>query len=71
MKSTIRFRLRPHWVSSFAVGVVALTALCASAQPLPMASPESVGMSTERLGKLTAMLQKEVADKKQIGRAHV
>jgi len=39
--------------------------LCA--QPLPKASPEAVGMSSERLGKLTAALQQEVADKKLPG----
>ena len=47
----------------------ALTALAASvlAQPLPSASPESVGMSSERLGKLTAAFKQEVQDKKLPG----
>ena len=39
----------------------------AGAQPLPKAAPESVGMSTERLGRLTSVLQKEVADKRLPG----
>ena len=42
-------------------------ALGAAAQALPTASPESVGMSSERLAKITAVLQKEVADKKLPG----
>jgi CubicO group peptidase (beta-lactamase class C family) len=37
------------------------------AQPLPTASPESVGMSSERLGKITAALQNEVKDKRLPG----
>ena len=37
------------------------------AQPLPKSSPESVGMSSERLSKLTATLQREVEDKKLPG----
>ena len=39
----------------------------AGAQPLPKAAPESVGMSAERLGRLTSVLQKEVADKRLPG----
>ena len=53
----------PRWVA--AAGAV--LALAAVAQPLPKAAPESVGMSTERLGKLTAVLQQEVADKRLPG----
>lgn len=49
----------------------AVLALCAGAgalaQALPTASPESVGMSTERLGKLTTLLRDEVAQKKLPG----
>lgn len=37
------------------------------AQPLPKAAPESVGMSAERLGRLTSTLQKEVADNRLPG----
>ena len=36
-------------------------------QALPAASPESVGMSSERLAKLTAVMQKEIADKRLPG----
>ena len=39
----------------------------ALAQPLPTARPESVGMSAERLDKITSVFQKEVADKKLPG----
>ena len=37
------------------------------AQALPTAAPESVGMSSERLARLTAVMQKEIADKKLPG----
>lgn len=56
--------------SIFAASALALAATWATdavAQALPRASPESVGMSTERLGKLTAALQQEVADKRLPG----
>ena len=39
----------------------------AGAQPLPKAAPESVGLYAERLGRLTSVLQKEVADKRLPG----
>ena len=50
--------------------VAALLAFGASAaisQPLPTASPESVGMSTERLNRITAVLQNEVKEKRLPG----
>lgn len=37
------------------------------AQALPTASPESVGLSSERLARLTAVMQKEITDKKLPG----
>lgn len=43
------------------------TAVNAIAQALPSAKPESVGMSTERLAKIGAVLQQEVQDKKLPG----
>ena len=46
---------------------LALAAFSAAAQPLPVATPESVGMSSERLSRLTTALQKEVADKRLPG----
>lgn len=58
-----------HWsLRALCVGSVALlAATAASAQALPVASPESVGMSTERLAKITTMLQQEIADKRLPG----
>lgn len=47
--------------------LLALLASAAAAQPLPTARPESVGMSSERLDKIGAMLKQEVADKKLPG----
>lgn len=47
--------------------LLALLAGAAAAQPLPTARPESVGMSSERLDKITTMLRQEVADKKLPG----
>ena len=41
---------------------LAFWTLGALAQALPTASPESVGMSSERLAKITAVMQKEIAD---------
>ena len=54
---------RPLLLATWA-SVMAAQAL---AQPLPTASPESVGMSAERLGKITTMFNQEVADKKLPG----
>lgn len=39
----------------------------ALAQPLPAASPESVGMSAERLERITAAMKQEVSDRKLPG----
>ena len=47
-------------VASACMGVV-------FAQPLPKASPESVGMSSERLEKITSTFKQEIADKKLPG----
>lgn len=46
---------------------LAFAGIACVAQPLPTASPESVGMSSERLGKITAALQAEVKDKRLPG----
>ena len=55
-------------MSVSALTVLAATvATAAAAQPLPTASPESVGMSTERLAKITTMLRQEIIDKKLPG----
>ncbi len=58
-----QLKIRGRWVAAAGAAWV----FGAAAQPLPKASPESVGMSSERLGKLTAMLQQEVADKRLPG----
>ena len=63
MKTSNRFHLR----SLAVVTLAACAAGAAQAQPLPTASPESVGMSSQRLDKLTAMLRQDVADKKLPG----
>ncbi len=59
--------LSPKYLGSTLMLAACLAALAAQAQPLPQASPESVGMSTERLGKITSVFQQEVADKKLPG----
>ena len=63
MKTSNRLHLRSLVVVTFA----ACAAGAALAQPLPTASPESVGMSSQRLDKLTALLRQDVADKKLPG----
>lgn len=52
--------MKAYWVS--AALAVSFTALAQSAPPLPSAPPESVGMSSQRLAKISAALKKEVAD---------
>ena len=58
--------MKPHWSARAALVwlalVVSFAALAQSAPPLPHASPESVGMSSQRLAKINAALKKEVAD---------
>ena len=53
-------RLRLRLLTSSLLAVLASTAL---AQALPTATPESVGMSSERLQKITSALRQDVADK--------
>jgi len=62
-----RFEIRGRLAIGAMAAIAAAWTAVAVAQPLPKASPESVGMSTERLGKLTAALQQEVADKRLPG----
>ena len=59
MTTPYRFSLLPTLLAA----VAALGAGAALAQPLPTAQPESVGMSSERLDKLTTVFQKEITDK--------
>ena len=55
-------------VRTLALACLALTSLCSAvAQPLPIAKPESVGMSTQRLEKITTALTQDVADNKLPG----
>jgi CubicO group peptidase (beta-lactamase class C family) len=60
---TTSHTLRPTLVAA----ALALTGASVFAQALPTAKPESVGMSSERLAKITAALQQEVNDKKLPG----
>jgi CubicO group peptidase (beta-lactamase class C family) len=60
---TTSHTLRPTLVAA----ALALTSASVFAQALPTAKPESVGMSSERLAKITAALQQEVNDKKLPG----
>ena len=61
------FKTPLRMLCTAATAVAAAWAGAAGAQALPKAAPESVGMSTERLGRLTSTLQKEVADKRLPG----
>ena len=61
-------RYRPLFAKVFALALAA--SICAqsyAATPLPAAKPESVGMSSERLDKLSAYFKKEIADGKLPG----
>ena len=46
---------------------VSLPACARELQPFATATPEQVGMSPERLGRITSMLKKEIADGKLPG----
>jgi CubicO group peptidase (beta-lactamase class C family) len=59
--------LRKSPVAPTLLAALSLTAAGALAQALPTASPESVGMSTQRLAKIGTVLQQEVNDKKLPG----
>jgi CubicO group peptidase (beta-lactamase class C family) len=56
-----------HGLRIVAACVAAALAQWASAQALPSAAPESVGMSTERLAKITTEFNREIAEKKLPG----
>ena len=58
--------LTPWILAPLAATLVGLSATV-WAQALPKASPESVGMSPERLRKITTVLQQEVSDRKLPG----
>jgi CubicO group peptidase (beta-lactamase class C family) len=66
-----RWKILAATTALVAMVVVATTAslpVCArELQPLATAAPEQVGMSVERLGRITTMLKKEIADGKLPG----
>jgi CubicO group peptidase (beta-lactamase class C family) len=61
---TVRMKFQARAITA---GVLSLFVAAAWAQGLPKASPESVGMSSERLRKISAVMQQEIADKKLPG----
>ena len=55
-------------LAAFVIATTASQPACArELQPLATAAPEQVGMSSERLGRITTMLKKEIADGKLPG----
>jgi CubicO group peptidase (beta-lactamase class C family) len=63
---------RTRWSSALAAALLALAVGCAQAPTatggaLPSASPESVGMSSQRLERITAAFEQEVAAKRMPG----
>ena len=56
-----------HRLHLLGASLLAMLASTAFAQALPTATPESVGMSSERLQKITTALRQDVADKKLPG----
>ena len=68
MQASVFRSLRSSSLQGLAALGLALSGLTlCMAQPLPSAAPESVGMSTERLAKITATFNQEIADKKLPG----
>ena len=57
--------LTPRWLAAVLLSLVTIVAL--GAEPLPRAKPEEVGLSSERLGRVTAVFQKYVDDGKLAG----
>ncbi len=62
-----KFKLIQGGIQGALTLLAAACTAAAVAQPLPKASAESVGMSTERLGRLSTVLQQEVANKRLPG----
>lgn len=67
MHSTLVKKKQYIKLTSLGVGIAWLTMQASLAQPLPKASPESVGMSQERLAVLSATLKQEVASNRLPG----
>ena len=56
-------------VSAFVMAVsVLMVSVNASAQPLPEATPESVGLSSERLARVDGLFESYIADGRMAGR---
>ena len=60
-------RVAPRFVRSMIASLALSSSAGVLAQALPTASPESVGMSPERLERITATFTKEINDKKLPG----
>jgi len=60
-------RVAPRFVRSMIASLALSSSAGMLAQPLPTASPESVGMSPERLERITATFTREINDKKLPG----
>ena len=60
-------RVAPRFFRSMIAALALSSSAGVLAQPLPTASPESVGMSPERLERITATFTKEIDDKKLPG----
>ncbi|MGA2594963.1 MAG: serine hydrolase domain-containing protein, partial [Bryobacteraceae bacterium] len=54
-------------IPTYCVAACMLAAFVARAQELPVASPESVGLSSQRLERIAAAVQQSIADKKIAG----
>ncbi|HUQ88570.1 MAG TPA: serine hydrolase domain-containing protein [Vicinamibacterales bacterium] len=63
----MRTDARPEVPAVLILGLLALAALQGAAAPIPRATPEAAGMSTERLQIATAILRQYVADRKIAG----
>ena len=55
------------WQVTFIFAFLLFTFYFASAQGLPIAAPNAVGMSAEKLGQIDAIVEKDIADKKLPG----
>ena len=62
-----RLRSAEVWVGRWAGVGILLLAPALSAQMLPMAKPDAVGFSAERLERLDAAMQQKVTDKQYAG----
>lgn len=63
----MRTSTRPHALPIALLGVALWLSVAGGQQPVPRATPETVGMSSERLQQATAILRQYVADRKIVG----